>query len=294
MGTKQQPAFPGQPSISEGESRKRRMENNEAHINDPGSRRRTHLGDGQTLALVGQDGPRQHQYISSNGEYAASSQKLCIPERRDCTGQYEETRQVSDRIWTLEQQISGLRRCLCLEKKEKDYFKRKTMEYYRKLCTHEPAMLAEYNQRPQAVFLAANANAAPRRPAPIFSATVPSILRSPAPHSSAAVTFVPPLYAPISSAKIPAVPRQSGPCPSAVPLVPRSSTLLPLAPAPSAPRQAAVLSPAPSRRPPSSVSPVAAYALHIDLTLDETPPSSPTSQKRKRASEQEGQAGDHL
>lgn len=271
------------------------MGNNEAHINDPGSRRRTHLGDGQTLAPVDQDGPRQHQYISSsNDEYAASSQKLGIPERRDRTGQYEEARQVADRIRTLEQQISGLRRCLCLEKKEKDYYKRKTTEYYKKLCTHEPAMFAEYHQRTQAVFLAANANAAPRPPAPISSATVPSILRSPAPPSSAAVTFVPPLSAPISSAKIPAVPPQSDPCPSAVPPVPSSSTPLPLAPVPSAPRQAAVVSPDSSRRPRSSVSPVAAYALQIDLTLDETPPSSPTSQKRKRAPEQEGQSGDHL
>lgn len=271
------------------------MGNNEAHINDPGSRRRTHLGDGQTLAPVDQDGPRQHQYISSsNDEYAASSQKLGIPERRDRTGQYEEARQVADRIRTLEQQISGLRRCLCLEKKEKDYYKRKTTEYYKKLCTHEPAMFAEYHQRTQAVFLAANANAAPRPPAPISSATVPSILRSPAPPSSAAVTFVPPLSAPISSAKIPAVPPQSDPCPSAVPPVPPSSTPLPLAPVPSAPRQAAVVSPDSSRRPRSSVSPVAAYALQIDLTLDETPPSSPTSQKRKRAPEQEGQSGDHL
>ena len=295
MGTNQQAATPGEPSISEGKNRKRRMENNEARINDLGSRRRTHLGDGQTFAPVDQDGPRQHQYISSsNDEYAASSQKPGIPERRDRIGQYEEARQIADRIRTLEQQISGLRRCLCLEKKEKDYYKRKTTEYYKKLCAHEPAMLAEYHQRTQAVFLAANANAAPRPPAPISSATVPSILRSPAPPSSAAVTFVPPLSAPISSAKIAAVPRQSDPCPSTVPPVPRSSTPLPLAPAPSAPRQAAVLSPAPSRPPPSSVSPVAAYALHIDLTLDETPPSSPTSQKRKRAPEQEGQAGDHL
>lgn len=271
------------------------MDNNEAHIKDPGSMRRAHLGDGQTLAPVDQDGPRSHQYISSsNDESTASSQKPSISERRGRTGQYEEARQVADRIRTLEQQISALRRCLYMEKKEKDYYKRKTMEYYKKLCTHEPAMLAEYHRRTQAVFLAANANAAPRPPTPISSATVPSVLRSPAPPSSAAVTFVPSLSAPISPAKIPAVPRQSDPCPSAVPSVPRSSTPLPLAPVPSAPRQAAVLSPASSRRPPSSVSPAAASALHIDLTLDETPPSSPTSQKRKRAPEQEGQVGDHL
>lgn len=45
---------------------------------------------------------------------------------------------------------------------------------------------------------------------------------------------------------------------------------------------------------PNSASPVAASALHIDLTLDETPPSSPPSENRKRALEQESQAGYHL
>lgn len=152
-------------------------------------------------------------------------------------------------------------------------------------------MLAKYRQKAQATLVAANA---PRLSAPISLAIAPSVLCLPAPPSSVVVTSVPCPSAPISSTRNPAIPRQSARRLSAVPSVPRLSAPLPLALVPSAPCQATVLSPTSSLHTPSSASSVTTSALYIDLKLDETPLSSHTSQRRKRAPEQESQVRDQL
>lgn len=236
---------------------------------------------------------------SSVHESATFSQQLDIPNQRGHTRQYEEAqgrnqiqiRQVADRIRILEQKVTELQTQLNEKKKENDYHTRKAIEFYKTLCLYRPKMLAKHRQKAQATLLAANA---PRPSAPISLAIAPSVLCLPAPPSSVVVTSVPCPSAPISSTRNPAISRQSARRLSAVPSVPRLSAPLPLAPVPSAPCQATVLSPTSSLHTPSSASSVITSALYIDLTLDETPLRSHTSQRRKRAPEQESQVGDQL
>lgn len=276
------------------------MENKNAHSNDPGSRKRTCIGNGQALARVDQNVLRPHQYNSTSAYKSATSKRqICIPEQVDYTEQYEETqgkhqiqpRWVVNRIRALEHEVIHLQRQLYQAKKEKDYYKCKTMDFYKKLCMHEPAMLAKYQQK---VLIAANLNTAPSPSASISSDTAPSVFRSPVPPSSDAVTSVPSPSALTSSAKTSAIPYQFSPSPLAVPSVTHLSAPLLSAAVPSATYQAAAPTPASSHCMPNSTSSVAASALYIDLTLEKTPLVSPTSQKRKWAPEQESQVGDQL
>lgn len=126
--------------------------------------------------------------------------------------------------------------------------------------------------------------------APPQPATPPSAPRPSAPGPSAPPPSATPPSATPPSAAPPSTHRLSAPGPSA----PCQSAPGPSAPGPLAPRQGAFLSSTPSRHTPRSASPVTASALYIDLTTDDIPPSTHTSQKRKWAPEQDRQAGDHL
>lgn len=320
MGTNQQPAPYGQLSISKEEKRKQNLESNEAYTIEPGYRERARLGDDQTPVPIDQGGPRPRQYeTSSNRESPASSQQAGIPGQYDRTVQYSEAQvgnqrhlgQDSGRIQTLMGQIGTLSQQLQQEQRKKNYYKLKTLEFYLRLCIHEPGMPAGHRRRAETILVT---DSTPPTFTQISSVTIPSDSRPSALLPSAVLSASHP-FAPPPSAATPSVPHPSIPHPSIPhPSIPRPSTTRPsasrpsasrpsappppahrsYAPRPSAPRHGAVLSSAPSRCTPGSASPVTASALHIDLTIDDTPPSSHTSQKRKWASEQERQAGDHL
>lgn len=313
------------------------------HYNGSGFRKRACIGDGHARSHVDQKDPRPHQHnTSSIYESTASSQRIDIPEQRghsekgtgvQTKSQAEPMNHV-DRIRILEKTVVYLHGELNKEKKEKEYYRSKTMDLYLKLCVHEPAMMAEYRQR---AFQASNPNAAPSPSAPIPSATITSDFRSrvppssvavppefrpPVPPSSAAVpsgyrwpilpssaavpssfrspvppssVAVPSAPPPSALARIPAIPHQSTPCPLAVPSASRLSAPLASAAVTSVPYQAEVPEPASSHCTPGSASPMPASALYIDLTLDKTTPSmTPTSQKRKRGPEEDRQVGDNL
>lgn len=306
----QYPAPHGKLSISKEEKRNRNMESNEAYTIEPGYRERARLGADQTLVPIDQGGPWPHQYdTSSNRESPAFSQQAGIPGQYDRTGQYAEAQvgnqrhpcQDSGRIQTLMGQIDTLSQQLQQERREKNYYKLKTLEFYLRLCIHEPGMPAGHRRRAETLLVT---DSTPPTFTPISSVTIPSDSRPSALLPSAVLSASHP-FAPPPSAATPFVPHPSIPHPSihhtsttrpsaSRPSSSRPSALPPPAPRPSAPRHGAVLSSAPSRCTLGSASPVTASALHIDLTIDDTPPSSPTPQKRKWAPEHERQAGDHL
>lgn len=359
MGTNQQQTAPhgGQLSISkeeeeeEEEERKRNMENNEAYIIEAGYRESARLGYNQTSVPVNQPGPWSHQYdtFSNHRQSPAFTQQADILRQFDHhTGQQQHaeaqvrnhqshpSQEDSVRIQTLMAQIVTLNQQLQQEKREKEYFKLKTLEFYIRLCILEPGMPAGHRQRAETL-LASNSTLptftgipsvtipsdhrpSARIPSAVLSAShpfapPPSAATPSVPHTSIPHPSIPHSCIPRPSASRPWAHHPSAPPPSAYrssaprPSAPPPPANLPSAPLPSAspppadrpstprpfaPRHGAVISSNPSRHTPHSASPVTASALHIDLTIDDIPPSSHTSQKRKWASEQERQAGDHL
>lgn len=327
------------------------MESNEAYIIEAGYRESARLGDNQISVPVNQRGPWSQQYDTfSNRQSPAFSQQADIRRQFDHTGQQHAEAQASNqshlsqdsaRIQTLMVLIGTLNKQLQQEKREKEYFKLKTLEFYLRLCILEPGMPAGHRQRAETL-LASNSTpptftgipsvtipsdycpsarihstllSASHRFAPPPLAATPSIPHPSIPHpsishSSISRSFIPYPYIPgpslpRSSASRPSAYRSSAPRPSAPPPPANlPSAPLPSAPPPpadrppaprlSAPRHGTVISSTPSRHTPHSASPVTASAFHIDLTIDDIPPISHTSQKRKWVSEQERLAGDHL
>lgn len=328
MGSNQQPTPHDQLSISKEEKRKRDMENNEAYIIEPGHRERARLrGGGQTLVPVQQRGPWPHQYKTSSNRQspAFNQQQAGIPGQFRRTGQYAEApmgnqehpRQDSGRIRALEAQVATLSQQLQDEEREKNYYKYKTSQFYLRLCLHEPGMSAQQRRTAEKLLVT---HLTPPTLTAIPSVTIPSDSGPSALLPSVLSSFVPAPSAATLSVHHPSIPHSSIPHPSTTrvaasrpsahpPPAPTSSAPRPFAPPPSAPpptthrssaprpsapRQGTFLSSNPSRHTPRSASPVTASALHIDLTIDDSPPSPRTSQKRKWASEEERQAGDHL
>lgn len=227
----------------------------------------------QKLASMDQNGQRPYQYSSpSFYESATSGQQLGVSEKRGYNGQHgedQERNQIqpergAERIRALEKLVMSLKNQLDEEKTEKQYYKGKAMEFYKKLCMHDPRMLAECQRRAQVTQLAAAAaaaaaNAATSPSAPTYSAAVLPGFRLPASPSSATVPSVPAPSALLSSAKASAIPpsvaSSSTPRQTAVPPVtpPRQTAIPPVtsspyqrekaappATRPSAPRQTAV------------------------------------------------------
>ena len=253
----------------------------------------------QKLASMDQNGQRPYQYSSpSFYESATSGQQLGVSEKRGYDGQHGEDQERvqiqpergAERIRALEKLVMSLKNQLDEEKTEKQYYKGKAMEFYKKLCMHDPRMLAECQRRAQVTQLAAAAaaaaNVATSPSAPTYSAAVLPGFRLPASPSSATVPSVPAPSALLSSAKASAIPpsvaSSSTPRQTAVPVVTRS-------PAPSHTDVPAV---ARLSAPLGPASPVAAPPIFIDLTIDKSPSCSPSrSQKRKRDPEQESDEG---
>lgn len=309
------------------------METNRAY-NHPVSRK------GGAFMSMDQNGQRPYQYSSpSFYESATAGRQLGVFEKYGYNGQHgegQERNQIqpergAERIRALEKLVMSLKTQLDEEKTEKQYYKGKAMEFYKKLCMHDPRMLAECQRRAQVTQLAAAAaaaNAASSPSAPTYSAALLPSFRSPASPSSAALPSVPSPSALLSSAKASAIPpsvassptpRQTAVRPVTPPPAPRETAIppvtfssnprqpaVPSATSSFAPHQTAVhsvtRSPAPSptaapavahlSTPLGPASPVAAPPIFIDLTIEKSPSCSPSrSQKRKRAPEQESDEG---
>lgn len=321
----------------EEKSKRRNMENNEAYIIEVGYRgeKRARLGgDKQTpvFPVVDQRGrgpwPHHHQYDTSSSNHQSPAfghqQQADILRRQslDRTGPGQQQQQHAEeeeaqvgngnqrhrhlssrnhsvRTQTaLMAQIGTLNQQLQQEKREKEYFKLMTLEFYWRLCILEPGMPAGHGRRAETLF-ASNSNTPPTFTPIPSSVTIPSDTRPSRQHPSAALSasrpFAPPPSAATPPVPHPPIPHPSIPGPSASrPYASRLSAHHPPADRSSAARPSAlchgaVISSTSSRHTPHSASPVTASALHIDLTIDDDiPPSSHTSQKRKWAARRRG------
>lgn len=305
--------------------------------NHLGSEEGTCILNSPKLASMNQGG----QYNSpSFYESVTSGQQLVVSEIR---GYYnrkhkegQERNQIqpehfTHRIRVLKQLVMNLKTRLDEERTEKQYYKRKSMEFYKKVCMHDPTVLVQCQRSARATQLAAAAtaaNAATSPSAPKLSAAVSPILRSPNSPSSATIPsiftpsalvsstkksdislYITSLSTPHQSAKpsitssytsyqttVPPITSPSAPRPTAVPSATGSSTPNQTA-APSvtrspASRDTAVPAVTHLSAPHGQASRLAASLIFIDLTTEKTPPSSSSKcQKRKRTPEQESEEG---